>query len=1180
MKCLFVKAAVAGIVMSASSLAMAADQLKFGPPPEWVVPRTIPPTANAPADAPVAILLSDQQIALERGKSAIFTETAFKIQTSQGLAAGNISLPWNPATDTVTVHKLQILRGDRTIDVLDAGQTFTVLRREANLDAAMLDGRLTANIQPEGLQEGDVIVLAATVEHSDPVMKGHVEALFGAWSGVPIKSGRARLIWPRELPLNLKFSGGLSAARPKQQNGYNLVELAEQDIEPILAPKGAPPRFSIGRLGEASDFASWSDIADLMSPLYRQAAVIPSTGPLRDEVERIRKEVADPAARTERVLALVQNRVRYVALFMGEGSYVPASAESTWSRRFGDCKGKTALLLAMLHELGVDAEPVAVSSRLGDGLDQHLPMIGMFDHVLVRARIGGTSYWLDGTRTGDVRLADIRIPAFQWGLPLIPREGLVAMVQPPLTTPTTERAIAIDARGGVYTAVPVTIEEIYRGDLGIGVNSIYSQTTAAQKEELLRATAKKFFNTITVKDSSAAFDKARNEFRISVKGTAKLKWEDGWFYVPASSLAYEPDFERRPGPGQDAPFAVDYPSYTKRSVSVRLPAGFLATQKKIPAPVKETLAGVEYVRTIGMQDDVLTVGSIERALMPEISAKQASADEARLRTLNDEDVYLRLPPNYRPTEGDAAALMAEKPGSAAEYVERSWILLERGKLDEAIADTNEALSRDPKNASALANRAIAYVWKQNYEAAEKDLAAVDLIQPANPISLRARGLMAEMRGKYADAVKYYSKSLEADAGNGFALLHRGMALQAMGKTDEALRDFDDAISRNPKNDFALGTRAIAYAMRKDFVAAEADIAAALKINPASPAALNAHSYVASGKGDHKAALKVYSEAIAANPGNGQAYLERAQAYNAVGDYDHALADSEQALKIEPKSPETRLLRANIFRRQGNREAALREAESLLDMRDAAFALVTAGRIFEAYGLRRQAFEAFDQALAIRPEAYIYVNRAESRARSDHAERIADLERALLLEPDNVDALAAKARQLSLAGRHDEAVQLIEQTVKNRPDVDRLAALHAMVLHRAGRAADAQRVATAARTAAKTWSDFNRLCWSLATNGMMLESAVLDCNEAVRLNPDAGSVLDSLGLVLLRLGRLDEALAVYDKAIEKKTGSSSYMGRALVHTAKADSARAASDRAEALKIEPDVEERFAEYGLKL
>ena len=79
----------------------------------------------------------------------------------------------------------------------------------------------------------------------------------------------------------------------------------------------------------------------------------------------------------------MQEKVRYVFLAMNGGGYRPAPAEVTWQRRFGDCKGKTVLLLALLHELGIEAVPVLVSTDEGDGLDGRLPAAGWFDHAIV-----------------------------------------------------------------------------------------------------------------------------------------------------------------------------------------------------------------------------------------------------------------------------------------------------------------------------------------------------------------------------------------------------------------------------------------------------------------------------------------------------------------------------------------------------------------------------------------------------------------------------------------------------------------------------------------------------------------------------------------------------------------------------------------------------------------------------
>src|SRR5215217_6205496 len=100
---------LAGIASFSSAAASAADQLKFGPRAGWVVPQAVPPAAGDAGDRPVALLLHDQQSLLEPGKISTYSEIAFKIQKPEGLGAGNLSIQWNPANDTVTVHRVEII---------------------------------------------------------------------------------------------------------------------------------------------------------------------------------------------------------------------------------------------------------------------------------------------------------------------------------------------------------------------------------------------------------------------------------------------------------------------------------------------------------------------------------------------------------------------------------------------------------------------------------------------------------------------------------------------------------------------------------------------------------------------------------------------------------------------------------------------------------------------------------------------------------------------------------------------------------------------------------------------------------------------------------------------------------------------------------------------------------------
>lgn len=1071
-----------GTVLTASTAAHAAEELKFGKASAWVVPQTIPPVPDKAKDRPLAMLLHDQQVLLEPGKISTYSELAFKIQKPEGLAAGNLSISWNPAFDSPTVHRLEIRRGNQVIDVLKSGQTFATMRRESNLELAMLDGMLTANIQPEGLQEGDVIVLATTIEHVDPTLKDHVETVFAPWGQGQIGLAHARISWPSKLEVKLHKTGDLPAPEQSLRDGRKAYELTMRDVEPVIAPKGAPVRFKIGRMGEATDFRSWADAARLMAPLYRKAAVIPASGPLRDEVEKIRKGSADPKIRAEQALQLVQQRIRYVALAMGQGGLVPATAETSWSRRFGDCKAKTALLLAILHEFGIPAEPVLVNAFAGDALAEWLPMIGAFNHVLLRAHIGNKDYWLDGTRNGDSSLDSIEVPDFGWGLPLTDNAQLVKLVPPPLSRPNFETTVSIDARAGIYARADISADQIVRGDFAVDLNSGLVSLTDAQRKEYFDGYWKKSIDDdVTPATSSFTFDRATRELHLAMQGKLKLDWTGGFFHLPLSSIGYAPDLDRPEGPSHDAPIAVTHPLFTRAETKVRFPPAFFPANvgKLVPGAVHTTLIGVEYSRIQTASPDGMTVQTTTRSLIPEVSYKDALGASGTLKALANGDVSVRLPSNYRATAADSAALKADPGGSAADLVSSGNTLNDSGQFQDAVAMFDKALELDSKNVTALADRGVAYTWMRKFDLAKKDIDAALSIDPANAVAIRARGLGAELNGNCAEAVQAYTASLESEPRNGFAIGHRAICKAALSKNDEAI------------------------------------------------------------------------------------------------------ADSALALKENAGWVELRLLRANIFVKEGRNDDAASEATLVASENpQSTYALVAAGRIYARLKRNTDAMKAFDQALAIKPEPFIYVNRAQSRPFADKNGRLADLDAALKLEPNNPDAIAEKAEQLAANGDLKGARQLYDGLIKSVPNETYFGKRRAVLLFKTGEAAEARKLFASFRANAKSANDFNSLCWTKATAGILLDEALDECHEALKREPNAGAYLDSLALVELRLGQTEQAISDYTRAIAKDAGAASYMGRALAYARRGDQARSASDLAQALKLDPDEQTRFAEFGLKL
>jgi hypothetical protein len=269
--------------------AFAADQPVYAPPPAWVKAAPAPgaPTAADGASA-VKVLLIDNQTRFGPDGDEFYTESVFRIDAPAGLAIlGQISPSWDPQTETLTLHRFDIRRGAQVIDLLDGGKKVTVVRREKNLELAMIDGDLTALIQPEGAQVGDVIDLAFTLTRRDPVLKGMSQWI--AAIRLPGVGGdvRLRAVWPAAKAIRWRATDGTPTPVVRQTADGAELAIEAKDYEVPKPPAMAPPRFFDLDELEFTQFRDWAHISALMAPLYDKARTLAPGSPVKLEAAKI-----------------------------------------------------------------------------------------------------------------------------------------------------------------------------------------------------------------------------------------------------------------------------------------------------------------------------------------------------------------------------------------------------------------------------------------------------------------------------------------------------------------------------------------------------------------------------------------------------------------------------------------------------------------------------------------------------------------------------------------------------------------------------------------------------------------------------------------------------------------------------------------------------------------------------
>jgi hypothetical protein len=631
-------------------------EIAYGPAPAWVTASPAPTDAPDPAGAPARFVYADWQVHLgPKGREA-YTAYRMKLLTAQGLAAGAISSTWDPASDEVTIHRLNIIRGEQVIDVLKIGK-FQIIQRENNLEHSMLDGQLTATLQAPGLRVGDEIEFAMTVRRSDPT--------FGNRAGdviqLPLLTApgafRARLLWPKTDAVQLRAADG-SPEPVVRTLGAEVEHVFElRDPDSVVLTENAPTRYNIRRLVQYSSYASWAEVSNMIAPLFDKASTLAPGSAVAAEAARIAASTSDPVARTEAALALVQEQVRYVYVGLDGGNYRPATAEETWERRFGDCKAKTALLLALLRELGVPAEATLVSSTGGDGIETLLPSPQLFDHVLVRATIGGKLYWLDGTRPGDARLSHIPPPPFTWVLPL--RPGAVTLEKVPFEAPrepSLDEILRVDASAGFDKKATFDIRRTVRGDEAMLFAKRIAILAPQDATRALSAMWRSEYNSVEPRTVDWKYDDVANVLVFTMTGEGLVDWEGsdrtGQVLSIYNSGFYPPTDLRRPAEqDQTAPALVEeFPSYKCYTTLVKLPPKTDRFDWDYQArPMDQRIGGTHYWRLVGLRDGVMRVTRASRVYQPELSAEEVKAAADAIPTFDNKvpRVFQRAPTRDR-----------------------------------------------------------------------------------------------------------------------------------------------------------------------------------------------------------------------------------------------------------------------------------------------------------------------------------------------------------------------------------------------------------------------------------------------------------------------------------------------------------------------------------------------------
>ncbi len=400
---------------------LSASEVEKAPLPDWVAPARVEMDREYDSDTlsdGVRYHHSETQTTTVGGNSR-YVRVVYELLIAEAVSEhSSLSFSFRPEDQALALHHLTVIRDGERLERLD-GQEVRILQREASLERNLYDGRVSAHLLLEDIRVGDIIDYGYSIRGGGEVFGGR----FFAHSRLEYDTQVGR-IFIRHLgdpsrPFHHRTH--FSDLEPRIRELEDGVEYIWErlDVPGFRREPDTPWWYRFSAHVEMGELSEWGEVVEWALPLYTPDEDLPEEVLAKAEEWRD----LDPSCRIAEALRFVQSEIRYVAVAIGPHSHTPYQLGQIWGRRFGDCKDKSLLLVALLRHLGFEEVwPALVETDFGRDLPDVLPSPQAFDHVLVLVRHEGEDYWLEPTDSRQEGPLE-RIFSRDLGYALVIREG-------------------------------------------------------------------------------------------------------------------------------------------------------------------------------------------------------------------------------------------------------------------------------------------------------------------------------------------------------------------------------------------------------------------------------------------------------------------------------------------------------------------------------------------------------------------------------------------------------------------------------------------------------------------------------------------------------------------------------------------------------------------------------------
>ncbi len=241
------------------------------------------------------------------------------------------------------------------------------------------------------VERGDAIEYEVIEDMKNPPMEGEYDDMIIFENTEPVLSQYYELEIPKNV--NYRVYNDPEGIIKFKHEGNKYIWYAE-DIKPLVREPMMPPITDIGKKVLLSTVDSWKKWSVWYWNLVKDKLVVNDT--MKTTMDSLLQNTKTRMDTMKALFYYVSNKVRYVATTMNgkKLGYEPFPAPKTFRQKYGVCRDKAALLVAMYRYLGIDAYPVLTNPMMK--VEKDVP-VDQFNHAIVAVKERNKYIYLDPT---------------------------------------------------------------------------------------------------------------------------------------------------------------------------------------------------------------------------------------------------------------------------------------------------------------------------------------------------------------------------------------------------------------------------------------------------------------------------------------------------------------------------------------------------------------------------------------------------------------------------------------------------------------------------------------------------------------------------------------------------------------------------------------------------------------